>query len=51
MIENVRILRGAPVGSFADHGLRCAFMAFWGALSSSTATDQSGGIDLDEWLA
>jgi hypothetical protein len=51
VIENVRILRGAPVGSFADHGLRYAFMAFWGALSSSADTDQSGGIDLDEWLA
>ena len=35
VIENVRILRGAPVGSFADHGLRYAFMAFWGALISS----------------
>ncbi len=51
VIENVRIRRGAPVGSFADHGLRYAFMAFWGALSSSADTDQSGGIDLDEWLA
>ena len=51
VIENVRILRGAPVGSFADHGLRCASMAFWGALNSSADTDQSGGIDLDEWLA
>ena len=51
VIENVRILRGASEGSFAEQGLQYAFMTFWGSLSTSADIDQDGGVDLDEWLA
>ena len=51
VIENVRIVRGAAEGSFAEQGLRHAFMTFWSALTAAADTDKDGGIDLDEWLA
>lgn len=51
VMENVRILRGAAEGSFAEQGLRHAFMTFWSSLNGSADVDRDGAVDLDEWLA
>ena len=45
------MIRGDSERSEAGRGLRDACLAFWESLRTSADVDQSGSVDLDEWLA